>query len=193
MIFMKNNKRSAKNFKKRLDAQQAIRNTYLKSIVVLSPRDIRDLEKTERLEKVVVAREPKGMPGGRCNVTACQREDSAIFLNVGQIGGKHPDTGGCYYCVNCARNIHKANERYSDHDQMTLFPMYEEMMDRYHEIWDTHDGLRVNDIANYADINQNPWGSCHHFDRDKYLSECRAAALLTEFCPTLEPQGVVDH
>ena len=116
-------------------------------------------------------REPKGMPGGRCNVTACQKPDSAVFLNVGMIGGRHPDTGGCYYCFSCATNIREANLKYEDIDKMTLFPAFEEMRARWKEIYKARDGRKVGDIANYADINQNPWGSCMHSARDKYLKE----------------------
>lgn len=114
--------------------------------------------------------EPKGMPGGRCNVTACQKPNSAICLNVGQIGGKHPDTGGCYYCIECAYKIHKSNERYSKTDRMTMFPALDLVNKRYREIFRARDGRKVNDFENYRDIDQNPWGSCHHRDRDKYLS-----------------------
>jgi hypothetical protein len=86
------------------------------------------------------------------------------------IGGKHPDTGGCYYCIDCATDIHNANKMYSEKDGMTLFPEYDAMMARYREIWRARDGRDTDDISNYADINQNPWGSCHHWDRDKFIA-----------------------
>lgn len=171
-------KKLSKRAEKNLIARRELQRKLKAQLTDSTPSVSFDLEAVPLEPK----REPKGIPGGRCNVTACQREDSAIFLNLGQIGGKHPDTGGCYYCVDCARKIHEANERYSEQDGMTLFPMFKEMMTRYRELWkqEDEDGnrgsfsdrrSRADDFANYKDINQNPWGSCHHWDRDKYLAE----------------------
>jgi hypothetical protein len=39
--------------------------------------------------------EPKGRYNGRCNVTACQRPGSKIFMEV----------ENAYYCVSCARKM----------------------------------------------------------------------------------------
>lgn len=163
-------KKSNKKYLARKSAQKALRASFLSQQAPSGkPADpVFSMDSAESQKPV----EPKGMPGGRCNVTACQRENSAIFLNLGQIGGKHPDTGGCYYCVDCARDIHNANKRWSEQDKMTLFPMFDEMMARYSENF--HNDKDPDDFENYRDINQNPWGSCHHFDRDKYLekNEC---------------------
>ena len=158
---MSQSKRALKKFKTRKAVQNILAREQLsKDIVVM-----RDNLSGERND------DPKGMPGGRCNVTSCQAPNSAICLNVGQIGGKHPDTGGCYYCIDCAQNIDEANQQYAEQDQMTMFPTLAEVNKRYREIWKARDGRKCDDFENYKDIDQNPWGSCYHRDRDKYLLE----------------------
>lgn len=162
---MKTSTRSGKARKKRITAQRSTRTKYLASVKPVLEIPDTGVSKFKTYEELCKEREPKGMPGGRCNVTACQRPSSAIFLNVGQIGAKHPDTGGCYYCVDCATNIHRANEYHSEKDGMTMFPTYTEMMQRYRKTFRA--GGDEDNFTNYSDIDQNPRGSCHHFDRDK--------------------------
>lgn len=102
---------------------------------------------------------PKGTKGGSCNVTACQRHNSAIFLNVGM---------KAYYCFRCAADIHNANERHAEKDGFTLFPAYDKMVERMRSlVREGHGFDAIDDYSNYEDIDQNPWGSCYHFDRDR--------------------------
>jgi hypothetical protein len=71
-------------------------------------------------------RADKGQPGGSCNVTACQRPDSAFFYNHST--QKH-------YCVSCARKINDANSRDQyvidlGHPLLTLDPQFADKDDR---------------------------------------------------------------
>lgn len=44
----------------------------------------------------------KGEFGGKCNITACQRDHSAFFWNYGTLA---------YYCVDCALDIYRHEKR----------------------------------------------------------------------------------
>ena len=48
--------------------------------------------------------EPKGRFNGRCNVTACQRPGSKIFMSV----------ENAYYCVACARKMIEWDDHLND-------------------------------------------------------------------------------
>lgn len=69
-------------------------------------------------------RKDKGEAGGSCNVTACQRPNSAFYYN---------HSTQRHYCVSCARKINDANRRDSyvinlGHDLLTLDPQFAEKM-----------------------------------------------------------------
>lgn len=53
--------------------------------------------------------EGKGDFGKRCNVNACQLENTAFFFN--KVMRK-------WYCWHCARDIYKANQRYGEADML---------------------------------------------------------------------------
>lgn len=116
-------------------------------------------------EPEVISTAPlKGTRGGNCNITACQ-SPGAIYMNVGH--------GNAFYCRPCAYDINKYNQ---GSDGFTLFPAFEEMEARRLEL--IREGEDVTDVENYADIEQDPWGSCYHFDRDKYEKRMEEAHSL---------------
>lgn len=127
--------------------------------------------------------EPKGMPGGRCNITACQKENSAVFLNLGMIGGRDISKGGCYYCYSCVKSIHEANCRFSKIDGMTLFPTLQLMEGIREELLKDRTVsmatrlYQADNFDNYRHIDQNPWGSCYHSDRDDYIKSKLSEAM----------------
>lgn len=110
----------------------------------------------------------KGLKGGRCNVTACQRP-GAVFLNVG-MSRRSDRSDSCWYCIDCARDINMFNVNSTD--PFTLFPAFDEVYARYKNLF--NEGKDPEDISNYEDINQDPWGSCHHSVRDEMLEKCNA-------------------
>lgn len=162
-------KRSTRNFKKSKEKQSAIRKNFLISEGRHYNKSF-DLEAGGLNEWPNVGTEghidhgPKGQRGGRCNVTACQRP-GAVFQNVGMIS-----TEGSWYCRSCATDIHMVNTRDVENGcGFTLFPEFQRVLERYKET--RLAGKDPEDIDNYSDIDQNPWGSCYHFDRDKYLEK----------------------
>lgn len=168
-------KRANRNFKKRKEGQKEIRENFLASEgrpysksfdLEASPLDgsIDDWfeEATQSCGRHRKAM--KGAKGQNCNVTACQLP-GAVFQNVGMIS-----TGSSWYCRSCATDIHMVNTRDVENGcGFTLFPEFQRVLERYKET--RRAGKDPHDIENYSDINQNPWGSCYHFDRDKYLEK----------------------
>lgn len=160
-------KRAIKNYKKLRQQSPRTLPSNMATIETLSTTlgTASVFKEPEKVEKVHTT--PKGTRGGRCNVTACQRENSAIFLNLGMTYGSNGQSHGCWYCIDCAKDIHEANLQYRERDGFTLFPAFDQMISRYKELWKAR--KNVNDPELYADINQNPWGSCSHSARDAFL------------------------
>lgn len=72
----------------------------------------------EELSKVQAA-ELKGVRGGNCNITACQRP-GAWFRNTGV---RRHDGTHAYYCHYCAHDIRRFNN--TEVDGFTLFPDFD--------------------------------------------------------------------
>ncbi|CAL9974362.1 hypothetical protein VPHD69_0179 [Vibrio phage D69] len=154
-------KRANRNFKKRQASQKAVRADFLGIESKALSFDLEACDLATEWDQEVT--EPKGQRGGRCNVTACQRP-GAVFQNVGMIS-----TGGSWYCRSCATDINMVNNRDVENGAgYTLFPAFDEVLARYKEVLRST-GKDPHDIENYADIEQNPWGNCYHFSRDKWL------------------------
>lgn len=151
---MKVTKRTLRNLKKARQNKLEIQ--------TLRP-EFRGVKNSITMDMEVDLTDLKGFKGGRCNVKACQRP-GAVFLNVG-MSRCSDRSDSCWYCVDCASDINMCNTK-SD-EGFTLFPAFDEVLARYKQLF--KEGRDPEDISNYEDINQDPWGSCHHFARDTVL------------------------